>query len=275
MIFGDTRGLENYIGSVGGILSALANPAVQERFTASVTSRLQKRFMHDSIAANRAGSENIRHMFEQPEQGPDGVANDVTSDIPLFRLKSYGSGSDRIIGFDFLPSHRLVPLPDPARYGFNPEKLQYLSRHKFKMKALVMETMSSVTINPTKSHGRLFIPSASAERGYFMHAGSTTINPGGYGATGGFSQWWFAWFAGPAQLIVESESLAAEEIIAATGQKVTRYAAGTVIDGQKVGGQFMRPAPVVIGYINAAKRAAEAQMTAAMFTRYGEGGDDE
>jgi hypothetical protein len=125
------------------------------------------------------------------------------------------------------------------------------------MKALVMETKSSVIIRP-KAAKKLFIPDASKTKGFFM-APSARINPGGPQATGGFAKWWSQWFETRAESIAEAEASKAEEVIKATGQKVIRYAAGTRINGVNVGGRFASGQVVSYGNINAAKATAEME----------------
>lgn len=258
---GNLDGLSKYAGTVGGILNAIEDPRFQGDFTLWVMKGLKKHFMADTIASNLAGNYRIQHAFEWPEQDGNGVSTGQPSGIPLFKLNITGARTARIMDFTFLPSMRDVPLPDPARYGFKASKLQFLRRHRFIMKAVVMETQGSVVIAPRKSK-KLFIPDASVPGGYYMTANAQTINPGGEMSTGGFAEWWSAWFAGPAKVHVDDYTMIAEDMIGSTGQKVMRYTAGTTIGGIKVGGQFARASAVQFAYRDAEVRAHSEMLRA-------------
>lgn len=186
------------------------------------------------------------------------------SSVPLFRLTKRGKGDRKFLSYDFLPSRRPVPLPDPDRYGFKPEKLAFMRRHVFKFKAIVMETQSNVTISPTFSQ-KLFIPDERAKYGYYMTSKPQTINPGGPKATGGFTEWWTLWFGTRAQGIVTEQVKMAEEFIKSTGQRVIRDATT---------GRFASGKAVEFGYVDAAERTAQiATMTAAK-NYFNEGDED-
>lgn len=251
----DLTGMEAYVGTVDGILQAVEDPRFQGDFTEHLMDRVSDKFMTETIAANEAGNARIAHVFEWGDQQGE------VSNIPLFRLTRQGEGGQKRLGYMFLPSTKYVPLPDPERYGFDPEKLQYLRRHVFQLKAIVMETQRNVTINPVGAK-RLFIPSEKAKRGYYMHSGPVNINPGGAAATGGFSMWWNDWFAARAQGIVNEEAQSTQNWLVATGAKYVRYAAGTVINGQKVGGQFASGRNVSFGYVNAKAREVKRKVMA-------------
>jgi hypothetical protein len=92
------------------------------------------------------------------------------------------------------------------------------------MKAIVMETQSAVVIRPKRSKHGLFIPDASAARGYYMTKKPKTVNPGGAGATGAFTEWWTSWFATRGQDIANRRTKLSEETFAANGRKAVRDA---------------------------------------------------
>ena len=249
----DLSNLGGYVGAVEGLITAIQDPRVQSDFLGHVMDKTRIAFYAESLAAMQSGAANIKHVYEWGENQGE------VSDIRLFKLTKGGRGSQRYMNFAFLPSTVPVPLPDPATYGFPPasKRGNSLSRHIFRMKALVMETKSSVIIKP-KPGGKLFIPDASKKRGFFM-APSARINPGGPHATGGFAKWWNQWFETRAGTIAEAEAKKAEEVIKATGQKVIRYAAGTTINGINVGGRFASGQVVSYGNINAVKATAEME----------------
>lgn len=222
----DLAGLANYIASVHGIIDAVESPGYQGDFLEDLIGHIEGEFMVDTIA-NR---HRLAHMFEWPDkQGRE------PSEVPLFKIIRVGICDTKVMSFQFLPSLKNVPLPDPARYGFKPSKLKFLRRHKFKMKALVMETQSAVTIKPKKSKRGLFIPDASAKRGYYMTKKPKVINPGGGQATGAFTEWWNAWFATRGQQIALETTNKSEETFAANGRKVIRdQTTGRFTTGKKV-----------------------------------------
>ena len=240
MIEADLSNIANFAAAVGGIIDAVESPGYRGDFLEDLMDDLQESFMVDSIA-NRV---RLAHVFEWPDR-----QGDEPSDKPLFKLVRVGTQVSPVMTFEFLPSTKNVPLPDPARYGFKPSKLKYLRRHKFRMKALVMETQSAVTIAPRNSK-RLFIPDASARRGYFMTTKPTTINPGGAQATGRFTEWWNAWFETRGQEIANTKTRLAEETFAANGRKVIRDATT---------GRFARGHRVSFGYDNGKRRTAELE----------------
>lgn len=249
----DLSNLGGFIGAVDGLISAVQDPRIQDDFLGHVMDKTRNAFYVDSLAAMRSGAANIKHVYEW------GEAQGEVSDVRLYKLTKGGRGSRRYMSFAFLPSQVPVPLPDPERYGFPPASKRgtTLSRHVFRMKAIVMETQSSVIIRP-KAAKKLFIPDASRKKGFFM-APAARVNPGGPQATGGFAKWWGQWFESRAPEIAQTEAKKAEEVIAATGQKVIRYAAGTRINGVAVGGRFATGQVVSYGNINAAKATAQMQ----------------
>lgn len=254
VVSADLSGLGGFIGGVEGLIEAIQDPRIQEDFLGHVMDKTRTVFYAESMAAMRTGAANIKHVYEWgDEQGE-------VSDIRLFKLTKGGRGGQRHMGFAFLPSTKPVPLPDAQAYGFPAasKRGKTLSRHIFYMKALVMETKSSVLIKPRNAQ-KLFIPDASKKKGFFM-APSARVNPGGPQATGGFANWWSQWFETRAPEIAREESAKAEELIAATGQKIMRYAAGTKINGMSVGGRFAAGQVVSYGNIDGAK--ATAQMAA-------------
>lgn len=267
MITADLSGIGNFIGGVKGTLHAVETPGTQKYFIGSLTNRIKNTFMADVIAAKESGQKQLNHMFEW------GNTEGETSNIPLFKVTRRKAGPAAVnVGFTFLPSTKPVPLPNPAKYGFNPYKLRYLSRHVFYMKAIVMETQSSVEISPHKDTG-LFIPTSSVPKGYVMLRRSVTINPGGEQATGGFSNFWVNWFESRAQGITAEFAQKVEEDLGLTGRKAVRYAAGTVINGKKVGGQFATGRGVSINYVNAKASATQQYAERLIRSQYADGGD--
>lgn len=240
----DMRGLGDYIGTVDGILQAVEDPRFEGDFVEHMMDSVSGTFMTDTMAAKESGAARIAHVFEWGEQQGE------VSNIPLFKLTRTGGKGSRRLGYMFLPSTKYVPLPDPDRYGFDPSKLQYLRRHTFQLKALVMETQRNVSVSPVGAK-RLFIPSNKAKKGYFMTTKTTNINPGGAVSTGGFADWWNQWFSMRSQQVVNTEVQKTERWLVATGAKYVRYAAGTVIAGQKVGGQFASGKAVSASYVDA------------------------
>ncbi len=251
----DLTGVGNYIAAVGGILEAVEDPRFQGDFTEAMMDSVETEFMIDTIAAKEAGSARIAHVFEWgQEQGE-------VSNIPLFKLTRGGGEGNRHMSYMFLPSTQYVPLPDPTHYGFDASKLNYLRRHVFQLKALVMETQRSVTIAPVGAK-RLFIPSEKAKKGYYMTPNPVRVNPGGAAATGGFAEWWTLWFDTKAQMVVNEKVQATENWLVATGAKYVRYAAGTVINGEKVGGRFASGKAVSAAYVNAEEDSVKRKVLA-------------
>lgn len=257
MINAELSGIGAFSGAVAGLLEAVETPDFQGDFTGSLMKELRVAFMVDATAAS--GSPSMKHMFDWGDNQSD------SSSKPLFTLVRNGD----VLTFRFLPSTKPVPLPEPSRYGFNPNKLNYMNRHVFRMKALIMETQSSVQISPKQSRA-LFIPTSDSKYGYVMTTKTVTINPGGPQATGGFARFWNAWFSSKAQTIATSFSRAAEQTIAKTGQSVIRYAAGTKINGSSVGGQFASGRSVKIAYANA-KATAETRAKHTLKKKYNGG----
>lgn len=249
----DLSNLGGFIGAMEGFITAIQDPRTEGEFLDNLMQETKKEFYVDSRTAMESGAANIKHVYEWGDkQGEVGVER-------LFNLLSAGRDNQKYMTFEFLPSNKFVPLPDATSYGFpeTSKKGKTLSRHIFRMKALVMETQSSVLIKPKRAK-KLFIPDATKSKGFFM-APAARVNPGGPQATGGFAKWWSQWFESRAGEIARIESKKAEELIAATGQKVIRYAAGTKINGISVGGRFATGEAVSFGNINAARATAEMQ----------------
>lgn len=259
----DTSGIDAYIGTVKGILQAVEDPRFEGDFVEHMMDEVSDTFMIETIAAKEAGSARIAHVFEWGDQQGE------VSNIPLFRLTREGGKGARRLGYMFLPSTQYVPLPDPDRYGFDPSKLQFLRRHTFQLKALVMETQRNVSISPVGAK-RLFVPSEKAKRGYYMTSGPVRINPGGAAATGGFATWWNEWFSMRGQAIVEEEVTRTQNWLVATGAKYVRYAAGTVIGGEKVGGRFASGRNVSAGYVDAKAKEVKRKVMAEAEARFDE-----
>jgi hypothetical protein len=249
----DLSGIGGFVGGIQGLIEAIQDPRAQDDFLGHVMDRTRTAFYAESLAAMESGAANIKHVYEWGEEQGE------VSDVRLFKLTKGGQGSQRYMGFAFLPSTKPVPLPDPSRYGFPAASKsgKTLRRHIFYMKALVMETKSSVIIKPRMAK-KLFIPDATKKKGFFM-APSAHVNPGGPQATGGFADWWTRWFEARAPQIAKEQSEKAEELIAATGQKIVRYAAGTKMGGVSVGGRFASGQVVSYGNINAAKATARME----------------
>lgn len=246
----DLTNMGEYMGVVGGMLKAMEDPRFQGDFVNHITTKVKRYFMTETIAVNMSGARDLSHVFEWGAQDGRGVATGKSSDIPLFRLTKSGLRDTQLVGYEFLPSMKPVPLPSPEKYGFKPNKLNYMRRHVFQLKALVMETRSAVIIAPVGSK-KLFIPTTSNKRGYIMTSSPVRVNPGGSQATGQFSEWWRVWFETRAPKIVKAEAELTEQMLAETGRKLVRYAAGTVINGEKVGGRFVSSKGVSISFVNA------------------------
>lgn len=247
----DTSGISAFAGGMSGMLTAVTTTAFKSNFLGNAMNQVRKEFMI-SAEANR---DHLKHVFEWgDEQGQVGTR-------PLFAVTKNGSGSRRYMSFRFLDSTKQVPFPDEGRYGFTLNG--NMKPHVFRKKALVMETQSEVVISPRPDNKKgLFIPWEQADKGYIMIKGSTVINPGGT-STGKFSEFWEEWFRTEAPRIMAAKAKAAEEVLAATGQKVIRYAAGTVRGGVKVGGRFAKGESASFAYVNA-ERLAEGLVEAEM-----------
>lgn len=253
------EGIGDFIGAVEGVINAVESPDFKGDFIQSLSGRMKRKFMTDAIAANQSGYKPIKHVFEW------GATQGTTTNVPLFAITRNKAGSSALnMSFKFLPSTEFVPLPD-GRYGISSSVLTNLSRHVFVWKALVMETQSAVEIRSSKPRG-LLIPDSSKKKGYFMTRKAVTINPGGEVSTGGFTEFWLAWFDGRGNQIAREYQAKAEQHIAKTGRKVIRYKAGTKINGVSVGGRYATGRGVSINYINGKSAAAE-QMARTEFKR--------
>lgn len=262
-INGDLTGVNAYIGTVGGILQAVEDPRFEGDFVGNMMNSVESTFMVDTIAAKNAGRKQIRHVFEWGENQGE------VSDIPLFKLTRSGKGGTQSMGYAFLPSAKYVPLPNSEKYGFDPKRLIHLRRHVFQLKAIVMETHNRVTIKPFGAE-RLFIPTTSSPRGFVMTKNPQDINPGGKVATGGFATWWNEWFSSKAQAVADEETKRIENWLVVTGKKYVRYAAGTVIDGVKVGGRFASGRAVTVSYINAKEKSVKKKVLSEAIRQFDE-----
>lgn len=217
----DLQGVAEYTGVVAGVMQSVKSDLYVTYFSNYALNKLRVTFNAETIASGMAGNQRIQHVFEWPDTDSRGVSTGRPSGIPLFRLDIRGRGKARRLTFRFVQSRRNVPLPDPERYGFKPNKLQYLRRHVFRFKAIVMETNTAVVVAPRRS-AKLFVPSEDVKGGYYMTSKAHAINPGGEQATGGFSEWWTEWFATRADGIVREILPMAEEQIKATAAKQMR-----------------------------------------------------
>lgn len=240
----DLSGLGSYIGAVQGIISAIEDPTFKGNFTDHLIGQVKKSFYAETMARAESGDARLRHVFEWGENQSE------ISNIPLFKLTTSGRAGMKEIGYEFLPSTQFVPLPDFDRYGINPEKIKGLRRHIFQLKALVMETQTSVTIEPTYTKA-LFIPWEKADDGFITTRKPVTFNPGGRAATGGFAAWWNEWFGTRAHAITAEESKRINKWLTVTSNNQVRWAAGTVVGGEKVGGQFAKGRSVSASYVDA------------------------
>lgn len=214
----DLSNIDKFVGSVDGIVTAIDSQQYKNNFLTAMIDGIQRKFMADSIA-NR---NNIKHVFEWP----DAAGGEVPAE-PLFKLTREGRGENRVVSYEFLPSYKLVPLPS-SKYGIPQEILSKLSRHRFEMKAVIMETMDVVTIAP--HHQLLFIPDENAKNGYIMTRNPQQINPGG-SSTGKFAEWFRAWMDSRAPAYAKALAKKQEEVIASTGQRVIRDSAGRFATG--------------------------------------------
>lgn len=86
----------------------------------------------NSYMATQGSRDALKHMFDWGMIGaPSGR---------LWRTEMRGRGSNREVGYVFLPSHKKVP--------FDPENPYLKRRHVFKNKAMVFETGQEVRISP-------------------------------------------------------------------------------------------------------------------------------
>lgn len=237
MIAADLSNMGEYMAVVGGMLKAMEDPRFKGNFVEHISTKIEKHFMTETIAAHMSGQYNLKHVFEWGPQDSRGVATGEPGKIPLFRLRDSGLRNTKMLTFEFLPSVKPVPLPDPEVYGFSPDKISHMNRHTFQLKALIMETQSNVAISPVGAT-KLFIPTKKSKYGYVMTPKTVITNPGGRSSTGAFSSWWTLWFETRAPQITKAEANLTEQMVAATGRKLIRYAANTKIGGVNVGGRF-------------------------------------
>lgn len=215
----DLGGIAEYVGVVKGVVAAIESDIYINYFNNHTMNKLRDRFNAETIAAGMANKPTLQHVFEWPDTDTRGVSKGENSGIPLWRVDIAGRGKARHMSFRFVQSRRNVPLPSPERYGFKPNKLQYMRRHVFKMKAIVMETSNAVTLRPKK---KLFIPVEDKPRGYVMTSNAVDINPGGSQATGGFSAWWVEWFGLRGEEIVNEILPVAEKQIKMSAEREMR-----------------------------------------------------
>lgn len=263
MIGANLKGMESYIAGVRGMVEALDTPGVKGDFIGKVMNETRKQFMFDTIAANEAGTPTIKHAFEW------GDTAGSTSSTPLFKLTKDTVGKTRMLSYTFLPSTKPVPPPDP-KFGIDADTLSNLRPQLFPMKAWVMENQSKAEILPKRSK-MLLVPNMRSKRGFVL-ASSKTVNPGGAQATGGFANWWNAWFDSKAAVIAQQESVKMEEFLQKTGQRIVRWAAGTSRGGRAVGGQFAKQQALDFGYISGERSRWKGNVEKALRNFYG---DDE
>lgn len=244
-------GLANYIGTVGGILEAIEDPRFEGDFTEHLLANVEEDFVVDTLAARNAGRKGLNHVYEWGEEAGQ------VSNIPLFKLTRRGEHGTQMLSYVFLPSTKYVPLPH-SKYGIPAKTISKLRRHVFQLKAMVMETRSKVTIRPVGAQ-KILIPTEGAKRGYVMKEKSV-INPGGREATGGFAKWWMEWFSTSGQKTATRVSDETEKFVTGLGRKYVRYAAGTVIGGEKVGGRFATGRAITPGYIDSKNKQVKSQI---------------
>lgn len=104
-------------------------------------------------------------------------------------------------------------------------------------------------------------------------ADKAEFNPGGPQATGGFAAWWNAWFSARSADITSDAARKTEDVIRRTGQKVVRWAAGTVVGGQSVGGRFATAKGLQFGYIDANQVKWRRNVQKELDAFYGTDGD--
>ena len=265
----DMRGIESYVAGVRGMVEAMETPGVQGDFINHVMNVTKKKFRLDTIMAHEAGLESIKHVFEW------GDSEGNPSSIPLFKLTKGEMGRTKTLSYTFLPSTKRVPLPS-ASYGIPADVMDKIKPQIFPMKAYVMETQTRVDIRPKRAK-MILIPTRQSSKGFVMRP-SSQVNPGGPQATGGFANWWNAWFDGNADVIAKGESVKTEEFLKKTGQRIVRWAAGTTRGGVAVGGQFAKQKVMDFGYIdgNAARWKGDVEKRLKRFYADREDeGDDE
>lgn len=243
MITADLTPIFDYTSAVEGVIEAVASSTFQSDYNNYLADKLSERFMIDAIAAK----DILYHVFDWGSMpGERG--------IPLFKTIKMGNRNP-VLSYVFLPSTQAVPQPNIPGYN-------NLSRHKFRMKALVMETSNSVTISP-KPGKTLVIP--RGDEVYYSRK-PVTINPGGR-STGRFAGFWTSWFNTVAPFEVKRMTDVTEQYLGKNATRIVRYVAGSQVGGSAVGGRI---AKAQRGKVSFAKTSqAENMMRAALKKEYG------
>lgn len=242
----DLSGITGFVGAVEGFLNILEDPRIEGMLLDKIANQIKRDFYKETYAAAESGSAHVKHVYEW------GSRPGEISPVRLYDIVKRGDKNAQVLSYRFKPSTVPVPLPDTSRMkGVRGN----FTRHVFTAKALVMETQDSVNIYPVHAK-KLFIPDENAPRGFVM-VDRARVNPGGANATNGFYNWWNTWFEARGNAIQSEVVDQARAEVLATGQKVVRYAAGTVKNGKNVGGQFASGNIVMMGNINAVQNRAE------------------
>lgn len=156
------------------------------------------------IVADAMSTTTLDHMFEWGVTGINPASarriNPTSEAARLWRHTLSSTGRSKTIGFMFKPSVVPVPKPTTTKTGI---AQKYLSRlkgnHVFWNKAFVMESGTTVTIEPKKANGKLFIPikglkggnfrPADIKRGFIMTKGPVESVPGA-SSMGTFTAYW-------------------------------------------------------------------------------------
>lgn len=240
-------------GAILGMVSVMDDTDVKDGIGDTFAKKAKDGFMASIIAAKEAGLPSVQHVFEWLDEE---IYSGEMSNIPLFKITvKTPKGGAKLIGFTFLPSNRVVPKPDPDWWGFDPKIVGNLSDHVFRFKAIVMETNSSVDIVP-KGDNRLFIPSRVGRYGYAL-AKSSTINPGGEAATGGFTTFWNSWFEANATRVATETTDAIKTMFINRGRRIVRARSRTT-------GRFVAARQNVYAVAEASENAAREEMRMAI-----------
>jgi hypothetical protein len=161
--------------------------------------------------------ENFMHVYDWGDDNSP-YSRVGRFDSRLFRVKITGSGGSRTVAWDWLPSHREVPI-NPADYPADFDTSRLNHQHVFIWKAPVMEYGESVHVQRRQSN-LLVIPFPNSYNG--LGSGSVhsdgqnsvlmtrqpyNFSPGQKaGVVGNFTQWFVSWWAGGRASTILSET---------------------------------------------------------------------
>lgn len=222
-------GIAAAAGVMEGIISAMEEAEFNREFNATVADSTKNKFGQHADAIHATG--RLNGVYES-SSNEESYYNMPTTNQRLFRLARKSGKKSAEVTYHFLPSTQPVSQPDAERYGYIPTGR--LRRQIFRTKAATLETQASITIAP--KYGRaLFIPGSFNGRKYTFTTNPVTItNP----HQGEFTNLWMHWWGHFAEQHVAEIAEKTNVTVAKTGQRLMRHAAGTVINGRKVGGRF-------------------------------------